>query len=314
MVKNILKILTGIGNNELNDFLKKDKEFSVLSKDIFYKEGILEFLEKNEKVDIIILYEKLSGEINLIDLIKNIKIKNNEINIFIILENKDEEFESLIKKENIKNIFYNSQINKNELILKIKNSKINILENLKNENNLLKNLIKEKDETILNLQNNKINNNILINKKIIYFIGEKNSGKTLIINNIKEINKKNIFFEFKEIDINNLFELNNKNIENIKIIFIIENELEKIKKLKIIINNFILNKNINININNLNIILNKTNKYSINKNIIKYFFKIKIIGKIKLNNFPDFKLNKKNNLKLENIKLKLEYLKIIKKL
>lgn len=312
MVKNILKILTGIGNNELNDFLKKDKEFSVLSKDIFYKEGILEFLEKNEKVDIIILYEKLSGEINLIDLIKNIKIKNNEINIFIILENKDEEFESLIKKENIKNIFYNSQINKNELILKIKNSKINILENLKNENNLLKNLIKEKDETILNLQNNKINNNILINKKIIYFIGEKNSGKTLIINNIKEINKKNIFFEFKEIDINNLFELNNKNIENIKIIFIIENELEKIKKLKIIINNFILNENINLK--NINIILNKNNKYSINKNIIKYFFKIKIIGKIKLNNYPDYILNKNNNLKLENIKLKLEYLKIIKKL
>ena len=37
--KSILKILTGIGNNELNDLLQKENEFEVLSKDIFYKKG-----------------------------------------------------------------------------------------------------------------------------------------------------------------------------------------------------------------------------------------------------------------------------------
>ena len=82
VVKNILKILTGIGNNELNESLQKEKDFEVLSKDIFYKEGILEFLEKNKNVDILILYEKLSGEINLIDLIKNISINTFYINSY----------------------------------------------------------------------------------------------------------------------------------------------------------------------------------------------------------------------------------------
>ena len=68
MVKKI-KVLTAIGNENLNDALKKEKEIEVLQNDIFYKEGVIEFLEKNNNIDILILYEKLSGEINIINLI-----------------------------------------------------------------------------------------------------------------------------------------------------------------------------------------------------------------------------------------------------
>ena len=68
MVKKI-KVLTAIGNENLNDALKKEKEIEVLQNDIFYKEGVMEFLEKNNNIDILILYEKLSGEINIINLI-----------------------------------------------------------------------------------------------------------------------------------------------------------------------------------------------------------------------------------------------------
>ena len=78
----MIKIITAIGKTELNCTLKKINEFDVLDNDIFYKEGILEFLEKNKNIDILILYEKLSGEINIINLIKKIKIINNKINIF----------------------------------------------------------------------------------------------------------------------------------------------------------------------------------------------------------------------------------------
>ena len=46
MVKKI-KVLTAIGNENLNDALKKEKEIEVLQNDIFYKEGVIEFLEKN---------------------------------------------------------------------------------------------------------------------------------------------------------------------------------------------------------------------------------------------------------------------------
>ena len=121
----IIKILTAIGNQNLNNILKKDSSFNVVENDIFYKEGILEILQKNKNIDILILYEKLNGEIKIIDLIKNIKKINNEINIFFILENKNEELENKLKNENIKNIFFNEEINIKEFIEKIKKIKIN---------------------------------------------------------------------------------------------------------------------------------------------------------------------------------------------
>ena len=43
-----IKVLTAIGNENLNNILKNQNEFEILENDIFYKEGILEFLEKNK--------------------------------------------------------------------------------------------------------------------------------------------------------------------------------------------------------------------------------------------------------------------------
>ena len=87
----------------MNNILKEEKEFQILKDDIFYREGILEFLEENKNIDIIIIYEKLYGDINIIKLIKSIKKINNEIKIVFILENKNEELENLLKEENVKN-------------------------------------------------------------------------------------------------------------------------------------------------------------------------------------------------------------------
>lgn len=307
MVKKIIKIITAIGNENLNNILKKEKDFEILENDIFYKEGILEFLEKNKKIDILILYEKLSGEINLIDLIKNIKKINNEINIFFILENKNEELENLLKIENIKNIFYNNEINISEFINKLKNVKINNNEKLEEEIKLLKNIINKKDEEILKYKNNNLND-----KKTIIILGEDNAGKTLILNNLKNIIDDKNKYEFKEININDFFEIKNNN--NIyKFIFIIEMNLEKIKLNKKIINKLI--KENKINFKKINIIFNKINKYSINKKIAKNIFcEFKIIGNIKLNNYCDFLINQKNNYRKENKKLKKMYFKIIKNL
>lgn len=308
----IIKILTAIGNQNLNNILKKDSSFNVVENDIFYKEGILEILQKNKNIDILILYEKLNGEIKIIDLIKNIKKINNEINIFFILENKNEELENKLKNENIKNIFFNEEINIKEFIEKIKKIKINNSEKLEEEIEFLKNLINKKDEELLKYKKNNINNlKINENKKIIAIIGEKDVGKTLILNNLKEISKNN--FKFKEININEFVKIEKLNNIANKFIFIFEMELEKIKINKKIIDKLIIENKINLK--NINIIFNKINKYSINKKIAKNIFKnLKIIGYIKINFYCNFLLNEKNNYKKENKKLKKEYLKIIKKI
>ena len=304
MVKKI-KVLTAIGNENLNNILKEQDEFEILENDIFYKEGILEFLEKNNDVDILILYENLAGEINIINLINKIKIINNEINIFFILENKNDELEKILKKENIKNIFYINEINVNDFIDKIKNAKINNNEKLIEEINLLKNIINKKDEELIKYKNSNFEN-----KKLVILIGEKNVGKTTILNNLKNIYWREDIFEFKEMNMNDYLEIKN---ETYKIIFVLERKIDKIKFCKKIINELIFKNKISPE--KINIIFNKIDNYSINKNISKSILKnINIIGNIKLNKYPDYLINEKNNYKKENKELIKYFFKIIKKI
>ena len=304
MVKKI-KVLTAIGNENLNNILKEQDEFEILENDIFYKEGILEFLEKNNDVDILILYENLAGEINIINLINKIKIINNEINIFFILENKNDELEKILKKENIKNIFYINEINVNDFIDKIKNAKINNNEKLIEEINLLKNIINKKNEELIKYKNSNFEN-----KKLIILIGEKNVGKTTILNNLKNIYWREDIFEFKEMNMNDYLEIKN---ETYKIIFVLERKIDKIKFSKKIINELIFKNKISPE--KINIIFNKIDNYSINKNISKSILKnINIIGNIKLNKYPDYLINEKNNYKKENKELIKYFFKIIKKI
>lgn len=307
MVK-ILKIITAVGNENLNNNLKKEKDFEILENDIFYQEGILEYLETNNNVDVLILYENLDGEMDVINLIKSIKKFNDEIIIFLILENKSDEIENLLSKENLKNIFVNEEIKISELIEKLKKLKLNSDENLKEEIKVLKEIINKKEEQILKYQNQYKNEKL---KKMITIIGKEKSGKSLILNNLKTITDSD--FDFNEININNFLEIKKANKETYKFIIVCEMDIEKIKYNREILNKLLF-KNL-IKPQKTNIIFNKIDKYSVNKKIAKNIFnEFKIIGNIKLNNYPSFLENEKNNYKIENKKLIKEYLKIIQKI
>ena len=240
---------------------------------------------------------------------------NNEIIIFFILENKNEEFENLLKIENIKNIFYINEININDFINKIKYVKINNENKLNDEIIKLKKIINEKNEEILKYKNNSYeeNNSYSCNKKEIAVIGENLSGKSLIIKNLKYVIEKKELFNFNEININNYFEIEKMKYLNSKLIFIIESQIEKLIRNKKIINKLIYENKINQN--NIFIIFNKINKYSPNKSISKNLYKeFNIIGKIIFDNYCDYLNNEKNNFIKENKKLKTMYNKIFNKL
>ena len=118
------KIITAVNNPNLNEKLNNENYIEVIGKDIQYKEGILEFLENNKNIDLIIINEKLPGEINLINLLKKIKLINEKIKIILILENENTEKEEKIKKINNKiKIINNKKINKKKIINKIKEKK-----------------------------------------------------------------------------------------------------------------------------------------------------------------------------------------------
>ena len=132
------KIITALNNPELNKELEKEKNIKVMNKDIIYKEGILEILEIKKEIDLIIINYDLSGKITIEELIQKIKKINKKIEIIFILEKESPEKEKILKKYEIKNIYYNNKINIKKLIQIIQEK------NKKNEKELEEEIIKLK--------------------------------------------------------------------------------------------------------------------------------------------------------------------------
>ena len=205
-----MKILTAIGNEEIN---KKIGNFNeVRYPDIQYQEAVIDILEKNKKIDILILNSILPGELSIYELINIIKYKNPELKIIIILEKENNKLINFLIAKDIEDIFYNNKTTYKEILEKIeyyeKNRLINnnYKENTqKNNKNILRKIKNIKKIIIKNIIAIKIINNI---KKKIKIIKK-------IINNKKIIKKRKIIknnnFKFNSNKI--IIELNNKKIK-----------------------------------------------------------------------------------------------------
>ena len=156
------KVITAIGNEILNKKLKKESDFEVIIEDIQYKEGIIEYLEKDNNIDILIISELLPGNIELKELIEKIKNINSNIEIIVFLENKNTELENYLYAKGIYNIFYNNQIEIEEIIKIINNKNIEI-----------NNELKEIKQMLLEKQKNKKNNKKVILNKLINVLNKK---------------------------------------------------------------------------------------------------------------------------------------------
>ena len=196
-------VITALLNKTVNEKLKEYKEIKVIMNDIQYQEGIIEALEINKNINVLILSELLPGQLNIKELIEEIKKINNKIKIIIFLEKENKNLENyLYAKENI-NIFYNNEIEIKDIVKLIINKSEK--EELKKEINELKEIIMNKDEKEINYIKNK----------------EENKNNKLIITNeeIEKIEQEieneyldNIFINKIKNKFNNLFK--NKNNQN----------------------------------------------------------------------------------------------------
>lgn len=167
------KIITALGNQVLNNELKKINEFEIVANDLQYKEAIIELLEINKNVNYIMLSEILPGNITLTDLITKIKIINNNIEIIILLEKKEKEIEKKLKEQKIKNVLYIDNIKINDIIKILKNKKINNKTKIPQEENI-KNEINRKIKI-----NNNIKKQIKTECKVISVLGSNGVGKSI---------------------------------------------------------------------------------------------------------------------------------------
>lgn len=293
----------------------------------FDKYELIEKIEEiNKNIKLIIILEKLN--INLEKYLYSKKIKyifyKNEININKI-KNIVKNKKQIKNKKTIKNKF--KKINDKK---EIKINLINKKEKNKQKNKLEKNKTitiigdKKSGKTIFTILISKlINKKILIittpeNKEINIMLGIKNNQEKLInINNKIKLIK----CEYEDLERGDV----QKILKKYKYIIIDTSNMENIEKFKKITTNYFLIVEPNlIGINNskkiinkiqekekIKIIINKNNIYSINKIILKFIFSSnKIIAKINQNNKFNFLIN--NNFKIINIKIKKEFLKLIK--
>lgn len=276
------KIITAIDNPKLNEKLKKEKNINIIGKDIQYKEGIIELLEKNKEIDMLIISENIPGEISVQKLIERINDINKKINIIYILEKEDNEKEKILKSYNITNIYYNKKITIEEIIkiIKEKNKEKEMEEEIEKLKKIIQEKNKIKNNKFLKIKKNikekykrnflkKIHEKTIKNKKIKY--NSKNKEK-LIENKIETKYKKEYGKIFNIIG--------NKKSEKIKISINIGYNLSKE-------NNKVLFIDLDFNKKNLtNILLEKQEldmkKKYLNKN---YKFQKSYIEKIEKNIF-----------------------------
>ena len=291
-----MRILTALQNPEINRILKEQTTYNVVENDIQYQEGIIEILEKNNKINLIIISELLPGNIGIKETINKIKEFNSDIEIILILENKNSKIKEFLIQKNIKSIFYNNQITIDELINNIKqkeektsqieiNKEIEILkemilENKKNKksktNKIEKIKIKIKKEIIRLKEIILRKTGETINRKnaIISIVGAAGVGKSVFISlfskNIK--NKKILIIDFdifnKSLDL--IFGYDAQKQKE-KTIIKISNNIDLLSKIEIFFaeNNYLEKNKIKNILNNFSkkydlIIIDNTSEYSCN--------------------------------------------------
>lgn len=297
-IKNII-YKNEININTLNNILKN--KLIIKNKKTINKK----FKRNNKKIKNKYVRKKLINKIKIKKIIFN-KIKN-KINNFKIIK-----FNNKLNKKTKLELKEDYLINNKKIIAIFGDRKsgktifVSIISKIINEKILIISLLNNKEINIIfGLKNNKKEQFININKKIY-----------LVKCNAESLNRKDFQNEMKKykyifIDTSNAETEELEKIIKItnKYILIIEPNIIGINNSKKIIDKIFNVKKINKK--NLKIIINKNNFYSINKNIIKYIFSdFKIIGKINYNNKYNFLIN--NNLKLIDLKIKKEYLKIIR--
>ena len=240
------KIITALAEPQLNNELKKEKDFIVIGKDIQYQEGVIEILETEKEVDFLIISEALPGNEKIENLIEKIKQINNEVNIVIILENKKEELEKNLYSKNVYLILYN-KIEIKEIIKLIKNKKEDENEKIKKEINDLKKIIIEQNSKNKQNKKQKIKEvkELNLQKEIICILGSGGVGKSIFTVNLA----KSLIYSKKKILIIDFDILNN----SLHTILGVKKYSEKISK-KIKENNLIKDK---IGLKELKIKINK---------------------------------------------------------
>ena len=179
------KILTALGNPTLNVELTKYSKYDVLSEDILYQEGVLDFLERNE-ADVIIISGLLQGQLTITDFAKQLRDTSKASRIIFIVDTISEEEKNILISKGIFDILYDDTAEISDVIEAIdREEPINIKAQIQNEVDTLRMQYEEsKEPTIRNVVE-------IQKQELISIFGTNGSGKSSIaVNLVKAFSRK----------------------------------------------------------------------------------------------------------------------------
>lgn len=187
----VKRIVTALGNEILNNELKKYSKYDVITDDLFYQEAVLDLIKK-ENIDVIVISSLLQGQYDTVDFLKEVKKNNITSRIILIVDTISEEDKNILISKGIFDILYDSEIEVADVIEAIdREEPINIKKQLENE------FLKEVNTktTLHENEEDFLTRTIEITKiqkqEVITIFGTPGSGKsTISVNLVKNFSKK----------------------------------------------------------------------------------------------------------------------------
>ena len=112
----IKKAITAIGENSINEELRKEKIYEIIGNDIPYQEGVIDILEGNSLIEVIFLSENLIGEYEIKEFINKIKKISSEIEIIFFISSDDNKLEIFLQSNGISKIYRDGEKTISEII------------------------------------------------------------------------------------------------------------------------------------------------------------------------------------------------------
>ena len=109
------KIVTAMGNDILNNELKKYSKYDLISNDLFCQDMLVTCLS-NCEVDTIIISGLLQGQWDLEEFVSKIIKENSSARIIIVIDEIDNALRKVLEKSNVLDIFLDSSVEVQDIV------------------------------------------------------------------------------------------------------------------------------------------------------------------------------------------------------
>ena len=215
------KVVTALGNEVLNEELKRYSKYNVLTEDIYYQDGVLDFISNNE-VDVIIISSILQGQFNIVEFVDEIKNRAFGSRIIIIADSINQGDINLLISKGVFDILNDQEIDIPDVIEAIdREDPINIKAQIEKQANSIKEAIENSKTPIDNVTTIL---SAVQKQEVIGIFGTSGSGKSTISANLvksfaKKTKAKILLIDFDTLNgnLNEILDVN-KIPENVELI------------------------------------------------------------------------------------------------